>query len=101
MTTRELTHAEKLVAELADMRRKNAQYEGWRWMASVTFYESGVRTRTTTETSVLGFKGRQDKERWDEMPPEVADAFHSFLAMKRDEAHRRIREIEQELEALS
>lgn len=101
MTARKPTRAEELVAELADLRHKQSQYEEWRWQASVTFYVSGVRTRTTTETSVLGFKSRSNGERWDEMPAAVADEFHSFFAKKRDEAYRRIGEIEQELERLS
>lgn len=101
MSKREPTRAEKLVAELAQRKREHGQFEGWRWKASVIFYKSGVLTRTTTETSVLGFKSRDKDEGWDELPNAVAKEFHSFLAKKRDEAYQRIREIEAELDAMS
>lgn len=102
MSTKELTHAERLVAELAELRRKMSEFEGWRWKASMDgFYKRFMVTRTTTVTSVLGFKSRDNEARWDEMPMAVAEEFHSFLAKKRDEAYRRIHEVEQELEGLS
>ena len=101
MRSRELTRAESLVAELAQRKREQSQFEDWQWKASVTFHEPGVLTRTTTETSVLGFKSRSNDERWDGLPNDVARAFHSFLANKRDEAHLRVCEIETELEAMS
>lgn len=102
MSTRDLTHAERLVAELAELRRKESQYEKWRWQASMGgFYKRFMLTRTTVETSVLGFKSRSDDSRWDEMPEAVADEFHSFLAKKRNEAYRRAHEVERELQGLS
>lgn len=94
-----MSKAENLVAELAELRKKQSQYEGWRWQASMSgFYKRFMVTKTTTVTSVLGLKRRDESEHWEEMPRAVAEEFHSFLAKKRDEAYRRIREVEQELE---
>lgn len=101
MTERELTHAEKLVEEMAEQRRKEDQFERWRWKASKSgFYKRFLLTRTRTVTQILGFKSKDNDERWEELPQAVAEEFHSFLANKRDEAYTRIREIEKELEGL-
>ena len=101
MNNREKSHAEKLVEELAKVRKRERDFERWRWQASQPgFYRNFLVTRTVTETQVLGFKSRDNDERWDEVPYTVADEFHSFLAKKRDENYRRGKEIEEELEGL-
>lgn len=98
---RELTHAEKLVKELAVVQRKEREFEDWRWTASKPgFYRNLLVTRTVTETTVLGFKSRDNDARWEEVPDAVAEEFHSFLAKKRDENYRRKLEIEEELKSL-
>lgn len=100
MNDRKLSYAEKLVKELADLRKGKSEYESWRWQASVNFYEPGVITTTVTEKSFLCFKSCDEKTAFRKMPYAVAKEFHSFLAQKRNDAHRRIGEIEQELEEL-
>lgn len=101
MTERVLTYAEKLVKELAECNGREAEFEQWRWKASMgSFYKRFMITKTVTETTVLGVKSRDSDERWYEMPGAVADEFHIFLAKKRDENYMRKRQIEEELERL-
>lgn len=98
---RELTHAEKLVRELAEVRKKKMEFEDWRWKASMGgFYRRFLITKTVTETTILGFKSRSSDEGWYEIPEAVAKEFHSFLAKKRDENYRRKLEIEEDLKNL-
>ena len=101
VSNREKSYAEKLVEELAEVRKKERDFEGWRWQASKPgFYRNFLVTKTVKETQVLGFKSMDNDERWDEVPYAVAEEFHSFLAKKRDENYRRGKEIEEELEGL-
>ena len=101
MSEREKTRAEKLVEELAVEKRKEAQFERWRWEAGHTFDKKVAFTRKTVTTTIFGFSStRQGAKTEEELPIEVSREFHSFLAMKRNEAYRRIREIEEELESL-
>lgn len=101
MSNREKSRAEKLVEELAEVRKKEREFEWLRRKASNPgLYRNFLVTKTVKETQVLGFKSRDNDERWDEVPYTVADEFHSFLAKKRDENYRRGKEIEEELEGL-
>lgn len=102
MSEREKTRAEKLVEELATEKRKESQFERWRWEAGHTFDKKVAFARKTVTTTVFGFTSTWHGAKTEtELPLEVSREFHSFLAMKRDEAYRRIREIEEELAALS
>lgn len=101
MTERVLTYAEKLVKELAECNDREAEFERWRWKASMgSFYRRFMVTKTVTETTVLGMKSRVSDEQWYEMPEAVAEEFHTFLAKKRDENYMRKRQIGEELEGL-
>ena len=101
VSNRGKSHAEKLVEELAKVRERERDFEEWRWKASRPgFYRNFLITKTVTETRVLGFKSRENNERWDKVPHEVAKEFQPFLAKKRDENYRRGKEIEEELEGL-
>ena len=101
MSERELTHAEKLVEELAAEKRKEAQFERWRWEAGHTFDQNVAFTRKTVTTTLFGFTStRRGARTEEELPIEVSREFRSFLAMKRNEAYCRRLEIERELEGL-
>lgn len=97
------TKVELLIEEKEALKKRESMFEEWRWKASTTFYETGILTETQTTTRYkLGFR---DKHRlgqsFDAIPYEVAKGLHSFLADERDKAHRRIYQIDEELERLS
>lgn len=99
---REPSYAEKLVEERARLRKKLSDFEGWRWQASVPgMYKSLLVTKTVTETQFLCFKRIGNGTLEDKLPTEIAREFHSFLAQKRDQIYRRIKEIEKELDEMS
>lgn len=101
MSNREKSHAEKLVEELAKVRKREREFEWLRRKArNPGLYRNFLVTKTVTETQVLGFKSRHNEDDWEQVPKAVASEFHSFLAKKRDENYRRGKEIEEELEGL-